>query len=413
MAWSKDEAAEAGMARADVMGAVMVAGLSAWSGALDAAPGESDGRRSIAAGEHHTCAVRRGEVYCWGWNRHGQLGDGTREDRNMPTAVVGIGEPVVEIAAGAEHTCAVTKSGKVACWGYDVNGQTGLAAVAGELQDQVKPGFVEGLPGAARALALGYLHSCAISGAQAYCWGRGDDGQLGDGSSARRRRPEAVHDVKAPVDLSAFDISTRAVMAQGTVQWWGQYEGEGSAKAPRKVTRLTEAVSQAARGNGEPCFVTKDGAAVCLGSRAKDVYRLSGSKTGAALKHVSAAATGGFARCAIAHDGELWCSRPAKGQRGEGKALRVWPVKIAKPESKSKARAGTKAKTKAAAKGEGRNAQLVRLSGVTAAAVGAEHACAIARDELWCWGGNGHGQLGVDAASAPADGRTPVRVRWP
>ena len=31
-----------------------------------------------------------GEVYCWGWNQYGQLGDGTTIDRPLPTKVVGL-----------------------------------------------------------------------------------------------------------------------------------------------------------------------------------------------------------------------------------------------------------------------------------------------------------------------------------
>jgi len=43
---------------------------------------------SLAASGAHTCAVSAGgDVYCWGYNLDGQLGDGTRSNRTRPVAV--------------------------------------------------------------------------------------------------------------------------------------------------------------------------------------------------------------------------------------------------------------------------------------------------------------------------------------
>jgi alpha-tubulin suppressor-like RCC1 family protein len=53
--------------------------------------GGIDDATGIAAGGSHTCAIRDGhEVWCWGDNENGQLGDGTRENRNLPVRVVGL-----------------------------------------------------------------------------------------------------------------------------------------------------------------------------------------------------------------------------------------------------------------------------------------------------------------------------------
>src|SRR5215210_7570213 len=44
----------------------------------------------ISSGAYHTCGlVGDGKAYCWGMNRDGQLGDGTRTDRSQPRAVAG------------------------------------------------------------------------------------------------------------------------------------------------------------------------------------------------------------------------------------------------------------------------------------------------------------------------------------
>lgn len=55
-------------------------------------------------------------MWCWGYNDRGQLGDGTRETRLVPTPVVAL-DDVVALSAGREHTCALRADGRVLCWG--------------------------------------------------------------------------------------------------------------------------------------------------------------------------------------------------------------------------------------------------------------------------------------------------------
>jgi alpha-tubulin suppressor-like RCC1 family protein len=86
-----------------------------------------DLQAAIAAGDEHTCALKGGQVYCWGYNDYGQLGDGTTTDRTTPTLVAdgAMGNSgVTAVAAGWYHTCAL-KGGQVYCWGWNGNGQLG------------------------------------------------------------------------------------------------------------------------------------------------------------------------------------------------------------------------------------------------------------------------------------------------
>jgi hypothetical protein len=80
---------------------------------------------SIAAGEEHTCAVRRdGAVLCWGLGTHGELGDGRQLSRATPGPVRGLNE-AVQVAGGHNHTCARLRSGQVSCWGGNTSGELG------------------------------------------------------------------------------------------------------------------------------------------------------------------------------------------------------------------------------------------------------------------------------------------------
>ena len=89
---------------------------------------DDDGVGLITAGEYHTCVILDdGSVSCWGYNYNGQLGDGTTTNRNTPnqTASLGVGRTAVAIAAGDIHTCAILDDGSVSCWGGNYDGQLG------------------------------------------------------------------------------------------------------------------------------------------------------------------------------------------------------------------------------------------------------------------------------------------------
>jgi alpha-tubulin suppressor-like RCC1 family protein len=85
---------------------------------------------TISAGDGHTCGVTlNGEAYCWGFNAYGQLGDGTTTNQIVPTRVTG-GHKFAMVSAGPivpflGHTCGVTTSGEVYCWGDNFGGELG------------------------------------------------------------------------------------------------------------------------------------------------------------------------------------------------------------------------------------------------------------------------------------------------
>src|SRR4029077_6037027 len=84
----------------------------------------------IGSGRDHTCVVRPGgEVWCWGSNNAGQLGDGTIVDK--PAAVRGVktDDPpltgIVSVRGGESHTCARDNTDAIWCWGNNTSGQLG------------------------------------------------------------------------------------------------------------------------------------------------------------------------------------------------------------------------------------------------------------------------------------------------
>ncbi len=148
----------------------------------------------VSAGDEHVCAVRDdGAVFCWGRNFYGQLGDGTEEiDRLLPVRVVDL-DDAIQVAAGFGHTCALRHTGTVACWGWNSGGQAGVPLIEEILQPlQLRPVSVEGLADVARVV-VGNSFSCAhLTNGELWCWGNGDRGERGNGDRGSSATPVRV-----------------------------------------------------------------------------------------------------------------------------------------------------------------------------------------------------------------------------
>eukprot|EP00252_Welwitschia_mirabilis_P000760 TRINITY_DN10723_c0_g1_i2.p1 TRINITY_DN10723_c0_g1~~TRINITY_DN10723_c0_g1_i2.p1 ORF type:complete len:508 (+),score=111.39 TRINITY_DN10723_c0_g1_i2:348-1871(+) len=87
--------------------------------------------QGIAAGLWHTvCITATGEVYAFGGNQFGQLGTGGDQAEMLPRLLEASNlesEHAKTISCGARHTAICTESGKVFCWGWNKYGQLGLA----------------------------------------------------------------------------------------------------------------------------------------------------------------------------------------------------------------------------------------------------------------------------------------------
>jgi serine/threonine-protein kinase len=85
----------------------------------------------------------------------------------------------------------VTPAGEAYCWGSGTFGQlgTGVAPLASSVPVAVSGGLVF------TAISVGKSvdHTCAVTpDPVAYCWGRNNEGQLGDGTTTNRPAPTRV-----------------------------------------------------------------------------------------------------------------------------------------------------------------------------------------------------------------------------
>ena len=224
---------------------------------------------AVAAGFAHTCALTTdGVVRCWGDNAQGQAGAGPREPQPVPSSVR-VGSAVVQVAAGGQHSCAVTDAGRLVCWGSNADGQLGGPPGPGSPTPQPVS-----LPGRVTSVGLGLAHSCAVTDDGAlWCWGRNDAGQLGDGTRLSRAQPVRVPlgDGRRAAGVISGAAHTCAIDTDGGLACWGRNTrgavGDGSV-ASRSVpvaTRLPSPVVAAAAGTGHTCAVTVSAGTLCWG----------------------------------------------------------------------------------------------------------------------------------------------------
>ncbi len=177
---------------------------------------------SIDAGSAHTCALAAdAQAYCWGANTSGQLGDGSANpaDRDHAYPVFG-GLSFTQLSAGGNHTCGVTGDSQAYCWGAGEQGQLG----DGLSRSANKPVAVAGGL-SVLALSAGGEHVCAITHVGSlWCWGRNRFGQLGDGTITNRPVPTLVEPALRFQTVSSGVDHTCAIADDDKAYCWGQNE---------------------------------------------------------------------------------------------------------------------------------------------------------------------------------------------
>ena len=198
----------------------------------------------LAAGNDFTCGLARGgAAHCWGSDGGGQLGSAETDSASVPIPVSG-GHRFTALASGGAHTCGITAGGAALCWGANHHGQlgTGQGGTGAQGEQSQVPVPVASAPRLARIVA-GEAHTCALAAqGEAWCWGEGADGQLGDGGHARRTRPVRVAGGIPFRALSAGRAHTCGLAADGAAWCWGRNEtgelGSGSTRGSAVPVRV-------------------------------------------------------------------------------------------------------------------------------------------------------------------------------
>lgn len=177
--------------------------------------------KTIDAGGSHSCLVTAStnEIFCFGNNSSGQLGNGTVSSSALPVRVSGI-TTAVEVSAGDSYSCARLSAGDAYCWGNNTEGTLGDGSGLG----MFVPVNVDVIGSNARRISAGLNHTCATrkSDGEVMCWGRGQEGQRGDNTTTQRNIPTSTNPaLKQAYDISARGNHTCAWMGTCNAKCWG------------------------------------------------------------------------------------------------------------------------------------------------------------------------------------------------
>lgn len=219
----------------------------------------------VTAGAFHQCARGAdGEVWCWGFNNAGELGDDSYFS-SAPRASSGL-RGAVEVRAFTTATCARWADDTVRCMGRNEHGQRGDTSA-----EWRGLGVPFSLPGVTQ-LSAKVSHVCALrDDGTVWCWGWNNEGQLGDGTTTDRDAPVQAMGVRDAIAVAAGRYHTCALQRGGTVLCWGSNAqsqrgaGEAAVSAtPNVVVGLRDAVAIGA-GWDHTCAIVADGSVWCWG----------------------------------------------------------------------------------------------------------------------------------------------------
>ena len=376
-------------------------------------------------------AFRQGNLWVWGYNVNGQLGDNTTTDRSTPVTTLSGGANWKQVSCGTDYTAAIKTDGTLWTWGYNYYGQLGDNTSTN--RNTPVTTFAGGTNW--KQVTCGGIHIAAIkTDGTLWTWGRNSYGRLGDNTTTTRSIPVTTFAGGTNWKQVACGYShSAAIKTDGTLWTWGRnsYGQLGNNTTTNRLTPVTTLSGetnwkQVFCGDNHTAAIKTDGT---LWTWGRNSYGRLGDNTttqrntpvttfagGTNWKQV---AGGGYLTAAIKTDGTLWTwGRNNFGQLGNNTTTdRSTPITTFAGGTNWKQVAGGNAHT-AAIKTDGTlwtwgrnsygrlgdNTTVNRSTPVTTfaggtnwkqVACGGYYTAAIKTDgTLWTWGNNDSGQLG-------------------
>lgn len=346
----------------------------------NASPVPNPNAVSIATGMDTTCAVlEHGQVFCWGDNTEGQVGDGTNAYAPLPKRVVGLSD-AKSVTVGRNFGCALRAGGTISCWGHNSSGELG----DGSNISSATPVQVSGISTATSVVAGDY-HVCALLASGAVrCWGLNAYLPLGSEAVVSSNIPLDIAGVSGAKSIGSGSGFSCALLQAGSVKCWGNNIygklGFPSGNAPTPTPGTVEGI-----GTAKELFVGAEWA--CIKELDDDVTCWSNVVPGVPN--------------GPAPPGPPWTIPPAKGAKSISGDLGNMCVVLASEQIKCWGSGGN------GARGDGLDEpNVTRNWDQVSAAVGVSrastvstsqgHSCAIvAHGQVKCWGSNRAGQLGI------------------
>ncbi|MEQ9081610.1 MAG: hypothetical protein RLP09_47530 [Sandaracinaceae bacterium] len=394
-----------------------------------------------------TCALDdRGGVWCWGDNGRGRTGQPTTSAETLVASPVSLPAPARQVEVNAA-ACARLVDGRVYCWGPRDRGQLGDGSTSGESHIPVQ---VVGISGAQRLLGH-WLTTCALDGGGALlCWGDNLAGALGTRgpgftTSVIARESAGVLDAWAGIYSLCWRKADGVRCAGRNAE--GQF-GDGTTDpfnqdgdAPIRVPGLDGLEGPVFAGRFHACGPI-DGALRCWGASFEGQVARPSLHHPTPVPVVDAAGTAptGFSDlsvglrhgCAVGVGAILCWGDNGSGQLGSGRRIGAHaepvvglsnPVEvdvgfshtcaIDRTSEGRRVRCWGSANQRAVGRDSGGRTPLeptgLPARDAISLATGYLHSCSVIEaspgagmGSIWCWGWNGHGQLGRDPGTTPS-----------
>lgn len=398
----------------------------------------------IAVGVSHTCGIASGELYCWGDNYNGKIGNGSGSSGSVTSPIkIGASTTWQHVSLGLSHTCGID-AGKLYCWGEDSYGQLGNGS--GSSADINSPQQI-GSSSSWQSVSSGFSHTCGIDAGKLYCWGSDSSGNLGTNVGGIVEAPSQVGASTTWQEISSH-INNTCGIDSGRLFCWGSDSSEqignglgqfGNVRTPLQVGSSTM-WEKVAVGDAFVCGIDS-GKLFCWGQNqngqlgnGNSSYLLAGLPmqvgTSTAWQKISAGAS---SVCGIQGGNILCWGNNSLGRLGNGSAA---GVSAYTPELLGTFNSGRQVSimnttacgidegrlycwgndmTESVGNGSNLSADVTFPEGIgystqwQSISVGYSHTCGINSGKLYCWGSDFFGQLG-NGATSTANVGTPQQI---
>ncbi len=369
------------------------------AGLLDSGPPFDAGTRTefllVAAGYFHTCAVTTdGEVICWGASggitpeQTAAVLGATSTDPGAPVRV-NFSDRAIDICAGSNFTCVRTPTERVYCWGQGDQGQLGSGTAASGTPVLV------GLPSAATSIACGGAHACAVVRdtseipvvGNVYCWGANESRQAtANGNTPNSIGPFRVvfppgvySDVRGVACGHAHTCASVAIPDAEGSYCWGMNEAGQIMPSGSPTPPLSPIVTPARVANALPQFMALGNAYSCWLSSGALGCRGTGTIT-------TTEPTSGEIMFSTIRQLDGGGAHACVLHGAEPGLVHCWGLN----DDQQLADSGS------------------IVGGVSAVSAGGSHTCAVSQGRIYCWGFNAARQAAPLSPITPIPQPTPI-----
>jgi len=183
---------------------------------------------AVSQGSYDTCAIAgssgSGSLYCWGYNKYGELGQGGSNTTQYPIMQqVGVATNWSAVTIQYDGTddgdaCAINTSGQLWCWGRNHRGEAGI----GSTTQTYTPTQVTAPATTWASVSFGMYDTCGVASGQLYCWGYNHQYEDGVGTTTQNTTPQIVGGIAG---IGSGELATdllgeyNSTTSTATIEW--------------------------------------------------------------------------------------------------------------------------------------------------------------------------------------------------